>query len=354
MDQIPAPDNEVPQYQLSHTAPVDDGYSKPISQLPQMFGPDVYDHPHFYGTADAETMAQLHKVKEDPEAELTIYRAVPPEHREINTGDWITLSHEYAMEHSYDLTSGGDGVIISATVPAASIFTDGNDLAEFGYAGKRLNLAPQDTKSAGDVQGLGVEAIASRAPEETRIIYIRNSESSQNWKIAGDDFKQSLEPAGRYLNDSGMDSVEAVHLPDERWEAGTVTFKQPLFMEWGESGSYNEPDNWKQRLSAHYNGSAGEELSRLVAAEGYDAIITHDSYGSSEIVDLTHLHQARTTDAKTVDAAQLQKALEAQKFAQSQQLHPIGHAASGKGKSVNQVKATAPQKAKAQSQQRSK
>lgn len=49
-----------------------------------------------------------------------------------------------------------------------------------------------------------------------------------------------------------------------------------------------------------------------------------------------------------------EKGIEARQFAESQQKHPIGHAAAGKGKTVNKVKTTTPQKAQTQAKQRSR
>jgi hypothetical protein len=49
----------------------------------------------------------------------------------INNGDWVTISRDYAKEH-------GDGnlknyKIISKTVPARNLYSDGNDIFEWGY-----------------------------------------------------------------------------------------------------------------------------------------------------------------------------------------------------------------------------
>lgn len=355
MSQTPEHPDGAPVYQLAHTAPVDDGYSHPITALTEAFPADVYEHPDWYGTPDAETMQQLGAVRNDPGVELTIYRAVPADHQEINRGDWVTLSRQYAETHAMDLGPDGDGVVVSATVPADMIFTDGNDIAEYGYVGERIAFSagadPSTQPTAG--AGYGAALIASKAPETTHIVFIRNTESSQLWRNPADEHRESIEPAGRYMTDSGMDSVEAVRLPDERWEAGQVTFRQPLYLEWGESGSATEPDHWKTRLSNHYGGATGDDLSRRVAADGYDGIITHDRYGHSEIVDLTHLHRQTAAQAgPEVDAAQLKKAFEARDFAQGQQKHPISHAAGGLGKTVNKVNADLPQKSHNTGQER--
>lgn len=466
-------------YRMGHTAPVDDGYSNPITRLTDgFFGDDVYEHPDWYGVADEETMQQLTTVRDDPQATVRVYRAVPHDHPEINSGDWVTLSRDYAEEHAFDLDAPGvDGEVVSMEVPATQVFTDGNDLAEYGYTGPSTPLGEAADEAAstssleqvreasrqwqaglsdqeaeafevyGSVEHEGINAklragqtltgdekttvdamdhALQRAPrtdqpstlyrgigfsettrgelsghhwvaqycpegsdvtfdsftststettvaqqfsgaasdhttsgvlfeiettqsgytgdspesevllqrgshftvtsasEETTIngkpfhrvrlretgsptprvveqdhplaarpsgpmelSFIRNPVSSTE-HVSGAEFGQDIEPSGRYVTQS------AGVVPDG-WQSGTVTFQKPLHMDWGASGSYVEEDNWKQRLSAHYGGKTGKALSTAVRTDGYDAIVTHDKYGTSEIVDLTNVQPARGT-----------------------------------------------------------
>lgn len=50
----------------------------------------------------------------------------------INPGDWVTISRKYAKEHGEDNLLG-KYKIISKVVKAGELFTDCNDLAEWGY-----------------------------------------------------------------------------------------------------------------------------------------------------------------------------------------------------------------------------
>lgn len=113
----------------------------------------------------------------------------------------------------------------------------------------------------------------------TTINYIRNPESSTQWGDFGEQYAQHIEPHGRYLTEHNGQAPEG-------WESGTVTFHNPKHMDFG--GSYREPSNWKHRLSEEHGGKTGRELSDAVRAAGHDGIITHDEYGTSEIVDLRH------------------------------------------------------------------
>lgn len=131
-------------YHGAHTAPANDGYSSAITELTKAFPEDVYEHPEWYGSGevDAETMAQLLKARDNPEATVRVYRALPPDVGRINRSDWITLSRAYAQEHAIqDSEAANDWPVIHADVPAATVFSDGNDLMEFGYDGPDLDCA---------------------------------------------------------------------------------------------------------------------------------------------------------------------------------------------------------------------
>lgn len=123
---------------MGHTAPTDDGYSAPLTDVEIRFGPDVLERPDLYGRADDETISQMRRAVEDPSCVVRIYRAVPPEHLEINTGDWVTLSRDYAHEHGYAADGGPDWPVVFADVSAALVWTDGNDPSEYGYAGPSM------------------------------------------------------------------------------------------------------------------------------------------------------------------------------------------------------------------------
>ena len=128
-------------------------------------------------------------------------------------------------------------------------------------------------------------AIASADPAPLRSRYMRNPESLSGNAARGHDFGQDVEPAGRYINLAEGD-YEIQQATQRGWQTGEVEFQRPLHMDFG--GGYSEEDNWKRRLSAHYGGLKGEALADAVRADGYDAIITSDNYGTSEVVDLTN------------------------------------------------------------------
>lgn len=93
-----------------------------------------------------ESLAALKGIKDNPDAEVTIYRAVPKGVKNINEGDWVSLSKTYAKEHGmHETDAKKDMPVISKKVKAKDIGWDGNDLNEFVYN--------PETKKSNEVEG---------------------------------------------------------------------------------------------------------------------------------------------------------------------------------------------------------
>lgn len=128
-------------YRGMHKAPGRDE-NAPLSDLTKIFPDDVYgpNAAQYYGHAgkgdplDEGTVRILRRFRGKPDAEVTIYRAVPKDAPdEIIDGDWVTINPDYARQHG-EGTLRGDYKVISKTVRADDIYTDGNSIHEFGYA----------------------------------------------------------------------------------------------------------------------------------------------------------------------------------------------------------------------------
>lgn len=130
------------EYRGSHTAPSPD-FGAPLHDLTgggQMYPADVYSSKaaQYYGTgypkADKEAFDLAKKVRGNPDAEVTMYRAVPKDEniKTINAGDWVTLSKDYAKTHGESALQG-DYKIISQKVKAKDLWTNADSIHEFGY-----------------------------------------------------------------------------------------------------------------------------------------------------------------------------------------------------------------------------
>lgn len=121
-------------YRITHKAPTKSGAPLHDLTINEVYPKDVYQRPDYYYSSDDEKIAAdiISKFKNKPDSEITIYRAVPKNVSEINPGDWVALTKEYAEKHLEK-----DGKIIATKVKAKDLFNDGNSFAEFGYNGKK-------------------------------------------------------------------------------------------------------------------------------------------------------------------------------------------------------------------------
>jgi hypothetical protein len=133
-EQAVAAESAKDSYKIQHTAPMREDNSSGYD-VSMSFGDDIYSDKalRFFGTGssyDQKALNIIHQMKGNPEKNLIIYRAVPKSINEINKGDWVTTTREYAKDHA----TGEDGWhIISKRVKAKDIATDGNSIHEFGY-----------------------------------------------------------------------------------------------------------------------------------------------------------------------------------------------------------------------------
>jgi hypothetical protein len=91
-----------------------------------------------FGMANQESFQIINKVRNKPDEEVTIYRAVPNDDKikDINEGDFVTLSKKYAELHGaggYGRDGKDAGKILEKKVKVKDIYWDQNDVNEFGY-----------------------------------------------------------------------------------------------------------------------------------------------------------------------------------------------------------------------------
>lgn len=114
--------------------------------------------------------------------------------------------------------------------------------------------------------------------------YVRNTEKSPS-PTAEDTFQQNLEPHGRYM----LHQFEPGTAP-RGWEEGKIKFNNPLVVHLATDKNIYGENGWKSVISKHY-GRTGNALSKALAKDGYDGIVTVDGLGTSEILDLTMHHK---------------------------------------------------------------
>lgn len=99
--------------------------------------PGIHEKPRIYDFGEPgaqEAIRHIQRVKGNPDATVTIHRAVPHGVTDINHGDWVTPSKAYARQHAMQSDNPKeDWPVISKKVRAADLRTDGDSVNEFGY-----------------------------------------------------------------------------------------------------------------------------------------------------------------------------------------------------------------------------
>ena len=121
----------------------------------EVYPDDIYGSKaaQYYGTGmpsmDRKTVGIIQSLRGKPDAEVTIYRAVPNNVKdEIKSGDWITINRDYAIQHG-ESTLRGNYKIASLKAKASDIFGNGDSIHEYGY-----DPQPQKKKSLESVEVL--------------------------------------------------------------------------------------------------------------------------------------------------------------------------------------------------------
>ena len=106
----------------------------------------------------------MQKFRNNPEAEVTVYRAVPEgASNKVNRGDWVTLTEAYAKIHG-DSNLGENYKIIKNKVKVKDIYTNGDSIHEFGYdGGVTFSGMPKKLNPKTELGGTNI----SRIPKST-------------------------------------------------------------------------------------------------------------------------------------------------------------------------------------------
>jgi hypothetical protein len=127
-----------------------------------------------YGMANKESYSAIIKAKGSPDAEVTMYRAVPNEDSitSINEGDFVTLSPTYAKLHGaegYGPRGDGAGKVISQKVKVKDLYFAGDDVNEFGYFPDKGNtVTPSLPAPRNEAEAMAKKVLEMRASGNAR------------------------------------------------------------------------------------------------------------------------------------------------------------------------------------------
>ena len=132
-------------YRLRHQAPGPDLEEFTTVRLDQLgteedqtMPADVLKHPQRYQARFRTTIEQLRRASGHPDQTVQVWRAVPRGVSQINPGDWVAISPEYAAGEMQP----GDQVI-TARVRASDLWSEGV-LEEWGFQGDTPVRAQRD------------------------------------------------------------------------------------------------------------------------------------------------------------------------------------------------------------------
>ena len=234
-------------YQRGHTAPRRSKDTPSIDNITDILPADVLDpavQERRYGSgnpADKESFKIINSVQGNPDAEVTIYRAVPNRGgpKQINPGDWVTGSRLYAEQHlegvsDTDAFREEGGTILSKVVKASELFTDANSVNEWGYDPLPENAAAP----VNELSAIGVPDAPGTQPIPegmVRLFHYTTPEAVESIKAnglapneEGGSFKDSEpaliwasqdEPAGGE-DQFDLKPVVEFYVSKEKWESG--------------------------------------------------------------------------------------------------------------------------------------
>lgn len=210
-------------HRYQHTAPSRDG--APLNDLTQVYPDDIYSPMgrRYYGhggAEDIESFDSILKARGNPDAEITVYRAVPtsaPD--EIYSGDWVTTSKKYAKQHGEGFD---ESKILTAKVKAKDLFTDGNSPLEYGWQGAATLAAGIALASQTD-EAAAMQELSDARREALQNFIERRTSKSTPYKDAM--ARQALREVEDRLNRdrslAGIDPAELGHNMLQGWVSGS-------------------------------------------------------------------------------------------------------------------------------------
>jgi len=169
-------------YRMAHR-PRDDGPPAHDLLANDVAPRDIYEHPEYYvGDPDSkaakESIAALRRLRDKPDAVVTVYRAGPK--AELNPGDWVSFSKTYAKGEGMGETPDADMPVHAFKVKASDVLWAGDSIEEFGYYPKEKKSFEQSApaSSGGEQPAPAAEGGKTKEPRT-------NAESTPTAAVPG-------------------------------------------------------------------------------------------------------------------------------------------------------------------------
>jgi len=143
-------------YRGMHSAPSRE-FGAPLFELNKIYPDDIYslNAARLYGhggddvAMDKRTAQIVRSFRGKPDAEITIYRAVPKDEtiKDINAGDWVTINKDYAKQHGESILQG-KYKILERKVKVKDVWTNADSIHEYGYDPEIVKMSPKEKAKA--------------------------------------------------------------------------------------------------------------------------------------------------------------------------------------------------------------
>lgn len=262
-------------YFMEHR-PAGPDYGVPLHDLNEFF-PDIYDSPHYYDFGEPgnkDSFSVIQRAKGNPEEMVTMYRSIPPDGTpSFAPGDWVSTSGDYARSHSLSENEEDDDfIVMEQQVPASSLWSEGNSVAEWGYHGDALD----GTISEKYTPKKTLERLRSQKTSSRREADRRAKKANSEFPALPEDFVRNISPDGFDSRWSYETTGYEPRSSDDRYDLSINPVNSPAVIPGEENGLRKKPIfydpertelEWDE-LFGHSPTRQDRDLSHLAPPEG--------------------------------------------------------------------------------------
>lgn len=265
-------------------------FGSPLHDLNDTF-PDIYDSPHYYDFGEPgnkDSFSVIQRAKGNPEEMVTMYRSIPPDGTpSFAPGDWVSTSGDYARSHSLSENEEDDDfIVMEQQVPASSLWSEGNSVAEWGYHGDALDgtisekYTPKKTLERLRSQKTSSRRTAGPVISEPMTLYRgegshdRPSYYPPGSGMAGGWWTSDLDSARSYAQGQNGDVYEIDVEPGEAEQRGLPKY---FFIEDQKVRERRRP--FVSRTANSDFPALPEDFVRNISPDGFDSRWTYETTG---------------------------------------------------------------------------
>lgn len=182
-------------------------HNQPDDYFDTRVGPRYYSYQDKAGMEAFKAIrSAMDKIQLGKKAVVTVYRAVPVDIKgtKLENRDWVTPSKTYAVDHGESRFGEGEYRIIKESVPAESLFWDGNDIREWGkddaqnyfYKNTANNIKSADPVTYDDAGN--VIPLSQRFNPESTDIRFQPDPASPNIQVGTNGTRIIKSPSGKF------------------------------------------------------------------------------------------------------------------------------------------------------------